>query len=96
MSKKLLDYLQELELNSINNSEGREEYDPVINEEQAIQNTIDNIRVFIYSNDSNDIKEALEHCVAYFKKYKPSHCGIEDDRYCSPYNDAIQALYGGK
>lgn len=39
-----------------------------------------------------ELLEALEHCIAYFEKYKPKFCGVEDDRDCSPYNDAVEAI----
>lgn len=43
-----------------------------------------------------ELLSALEHCVAYFEKYKPEYCGLEDDRECSPYNDAIKAIAKAK
>jgi hypothetical protein len=43
-------------------------------------------------NVNSELLKALEHVVAYLEKYKPKYCGIEDDRDCSPYNDAVKAL----
>lgn len=39
-----------------------------------------------------EMLNALEHCVAYFEKYKPKFCGVGDDRDCSPYNDAFELI----
>jgi hypothetical protein len=39
-----------------------------------------------------ELLEALEHCLAYFEAKRPQGCGIADDRDCSPYNDAVEAL----
>ena len=39
-----------------------------------------------------ELLEALEHCIAYFKAKRPVGCGVDDDRDCSPFNDAIQAI----
>jgi hypothetical protein len=43
-----------------------------------------------------ELLEALEHCVAYFEKYKPQYCGLGDDKECSPYNDAVEAIKKAK
>jgi hypothetical protein len=45
---------------------------------------------------NHEMLEALEHCLAYFKKYNSPFCGIHDDRDCSPYNDALQAIKKAK
>lgn len=39
-----------------------------------------------------EMEWALEHCIAYFQNFKPKGCGIEDNRACSPYNEALIAL----
>lgn len=39
-----------------------------------------------------EMEWALEHCLAYFQNFKPKGCGIDDDRSCSPYNEALKAL----
>ncbi len=45
-----------------------------------------------FISSAPDMFYALEHCVAYFEKYRPEGCGVADDRECSPYNDAVQAI----
>ncbi len=43
-----------------------------------------------------DMFEALEHIMAYFAAKMPTSCGIEDDRECSPYKDAFNAIRKAK
>lgn len=37
--------------------------------------------------------DALNHCLTYFEEKKPNGCGFNDDRDCSPYNDAKEAFH---
>lgn len=39
-----------------------------------------------------EMLEALKYCKAYFEKYKPKYCGVDDDRDCSPFRDLMEAI----
>jgi hypothetical protein len=43
-----------------------------------------------------EMLNALEHVLAYFEKYEPKYCGVNDDRGCSPYNDVLKAIVKAK
>lgn len=47
-------------------------------------------------NAAPDMLNALEECIAYMEHYQPAFCGLKDDRACSPYNDAVEAVKKAK
>ena len=86
--------------NHVNACDASNDIQDIVKEHGMVATAIEDCNVGIARTNLNKaatpMLEALEHCVAYFKQYKPQYCGIDDDRDCSPYNDAIEAIAKAK